>query len=293
MTRTPVSRSKSQPAGGPDPTAVRTALWRALHLELDLPPHIFEDRLGLQLVEPGGSWRQRPDMHPTRTARARASIVARARFVEDLVEEEARRGVDQYVLLGAGLDTCAQRRPDLADRVRFFEVDPPASQDWKRHRLEALGHGHPTRPCFIPFDFESDQTWVQAAALQGFAPDRPSVVAALGVCMYLTREAIRRTLDQVAALAQGTVLVMTFHPPLEQLEPQERGSQEATMRYAAAAGTPFLSLLAPKEVLDLARGAGFRDLAHVSSAQLATRYFQSRTDGLRPSSAEEILVARV
>lgn len=292
MPRNPLPGSGPRPSSGPEPTAERTALWRALHLELDAPPHVIVDGLGLQLAAPSEGWRRRPDMHPARTARARASIVARARFIEDLVEEEARHGVDQYVLLGAGLDTCAQRRPDLAERVRFFEVDPPAPQRWKCRRLEALGLGVPGRPCFIPFDFESDQTWVEAAALQGFAPDRPSVVAALGVSMYLTRDAIRRTLGHVTALARGTTLVMTFHPPLDHLEPQERGSQEATMRYAAAAGTPFLSLLAPEEILILAREAGFSEVEHISSAQLAARYFQARTDGLRPSSAEELLVAR-
>ena len=99
----------------PDNTAVRVALWRALHLEMDPPPHVFEDKVGLQLAAPDEGWRNRPDMSPF-TRPFRASILARARFIEDLVAEQTARGVGQYVILGAGLDTFAQRRTELAAR---------------------------------------------------------------------------------------------------------------------------------------------------------------------------------
>lgn len=85
---------------GPDHTAVRTALWRALHLRADAPPHVIEDEAGLRLAGPDApdapddrGWRARPDMDVEATRRTRASIVARARFVEDLVVTQAGRGV--------------------------------------------------------------------------------------------------------------------------------------------------------------------------------------------------------
>ena len=95
----------------PDSTAVRVALWRALHIEVDPPPHVFEDTVGLKLAAPDEGWRGRPDMDAEGTKLFRASILARARFIEDLVTEQAQRGVAQYVILGAGLDSFAQRRP--------------------------------------------------------------------------------------------------------------------------------------------------------------------------------------
>src|SRR6188768_3531699 len=95
----------------PDNTALRVALWRALHVQVDAPPHVFEDEVGLKLAAPEEGWRARPDMSSF-TRLFRASIVARARFIEDLVEAHAVRGVGQYVILGAGLDTFAQRRPE-------------------------------------------------------------------------------------------------------------------------------------------------------------------------------------
>ena len=100
-----------EPAEAPDSTAVRVALWRAMHVQVDPPPHVLEDEIGLQLVAPDDGWRARPDMDPVGTRGFRAAIVARARFIEDLVAEQAGHGVAQYVILGAGLDTFAQRQP--------------------------------------------------------------------------------------------------------------------------------------------------------------------------------------
>ena len=118
---------------GPENTAVRVALWRALHVEIDSPPHVLEDVVGLQLVAPDEGWRDRPDMS-TFTRPFRASILARARFIEDLVAEQVARGVAQYVILGAGLDTFAQRRPELASRLLVFEIDQPIRLPrWARH----------------------------------------------------------------------------------------------------------------------------------------------------------------
>ena len=109
----------NEQAAEPENTAVRVALWRALHVEADAPPHVLVDEIGLKLAAPDEGWRNRPDMSPF-TRMFRAAIVARARFIEDLVAEQAAGGVGQYVILGAGLDTFAQRRPELASRVRVF-----------------------------------------------------------------------------------------------------------------------------------------------------------------------------
>jgi methyltransferase (TIGR00027 family) len=274
-----------------DSTAVRVALWRAMHVQIDPPPHVLEDEIGLRLAAPDDGWRDRPDMDPHGTSRFRASIVARARFVEDLVVEQAGHGLSQYVILGAGLDTFAQRRPEIASRLRVFEVDQPGPQAWKRQRLIELGFGIPEWLRLVPVDFEAGWSWWERLAAAGFDAGQPAVVASTGVSMYLTRDAIVATLRQIAALARGSTLAMTFLLPLELTEPEERPVYEATQKAARAAGTPFISLFAPAEMLALAREAGFREAQHVSAASLTQRYFAGRTDGLRPPSAEELLVA--
>ncbi|KAB2378165.1 class I SAM-dependent methyltransferase [Actinomadura montaniterrae] len=274
----------------PEQTAVRVALWRALHVQVDAPPHVIEDEVGLRLVAPGDGWRRRPDMDPDGTSLYRAGIVARARFVEDLVAEEAARGVGQYVVLGAGLDTFVQRRPEAAARLRVFEVDRPGPQEWKRRRLAELGYGVPDRLRLVPVDFEAESWWERLVAA-GFDPGAPAVVASAGVSMYLTREANAATLRLLSSLAPGSTLVMTFQPPLELIDAAERPARRAAEEGARSSGTPFISFFAPREITAMALEAGFERARHVSAAMLNERYFAGRADGLRTSSGEELLVA--
>jgi methyltransferase (TIGR00027 family) len=276
----------------PDSTAVRVALWRAMHVEVDSAPHVLEDVVGLQLAAPDSSWRDRPDMHPDGTRGFRAAIVARARFIEDLVAEQADAGVTQYVILGAGLDTFAQRRPDLGTRLRIFEVDQPGTQAWKRRRLVGVGYGIPDWLQLVPVDFEIGESWWDGLRAAGFEPGRPAVVASTGVSMYLSKEATAATLRQVAALAPGSTLAMTFLLPAELVDEADRPGLEASSRGARSSGTPFISFYSPAEMVELALGAGFRDASCVSTADLTDRYFAGRSDGLRPSSGEGLLVAR-
>jgi methyltransferase (TIGR00027 family) len=276
----------------PDSTAVRVALWRALHVLVDPPPHVLEDEVGLKLADPDDGWRSRPDMDPDGTRLFRASIVARARFIEDLVVEHAGRGVGQYVILGAGLDTFAQRRPEIAARLRVFEVDQPGHQHWKRRRLVELGFGIPEWLRLVPVDFEAGESWRERLSAAGFDAGQPAVVASTGVSMYLTKEANVAALSQVASLAPGSTLATTFILPVELTDPDVRPGLELAIKGARASGTPFISFFTPAEMLALAREAGFREARHVSAASLARRYFADRTDGLRPpGNSEELLVA--
>ena len=273
----------------PDHTAVRVALWRALHVRADPPPHVIEDEIGLRLADPGDDWRERPDMDVEATRRMRASIVARARFVEDVVAEQAGRGVDQYVVLGAGLDTFAQRRPELGARLTVFEVEQPGTQVWKRRRLTELGYDLPDWLRFVPVDFEGD--WWGRLAAAGLDTGRPAVVAATGVTMYLTRDAITTMFRLVAGLAPGSTLVTTFLRPPDDVEPEQRAQLQVAQRGARASGTPFLSFFTPEQLLALGRECGFREVRHVSAAELAERYFADRGDGVEPSRGEEVMVA--
>lgn len=283
---------KDKRDAAPDSTAARVALWRALHVEADPPPHVLEDEIGLKLLAPDKDWRSRGDMDPQFTRPFRASIVARARFIEDLVVEQAGRGLSQYVILGAGLDSFAQRRPEIASRLRVFEIDQPGPQAWKRQRLIALGFGVPDWLRFVPVDFEAGESWRDRLVTAGFDGSKPAIVVSTGVSMYLSKDANAATLRQVAALAPGSTLAMTFLLPLELADTELRPGLEMAEKGARASGTPFLSFFTPPEILALAREAGFPEARHVSAADLTGRYFVGRTDGLRPpNNAEELLVA--
>lgn len=281
------------PAAIPDSTALRTALWRALHVQVDAEPHVLEDELGMQLAAPDAHWRERPDMDPEGTRGYRASIVGRARLIEDLVAAQVAQGVAQYVLLGAGLDTFAQRRPEIASRIHVYEVDHPDTQTWKRQRLADLGFRGQDGLRFVVVDFEAGESWRAQLAKSGFDATQRAVVASTGVSMYLTREANLATLREVAQLAPGSTLAMTFTLPLDMIDEPERSRHAAVYERARAAGTPFVSFFRPDEMLDLAREAGFSQAEHVGTDDIVARYFGGRSDALKPAKGESFLIATV
>jgi methyltransferase (TIGR00027 family) len=261
-------------------------MWRALHVLIDKPPHVLDDTLGLQIAGvDDDDWQKRPDMDPERTSSSRSSIVARARAAEDMVTSS---GAQQYVVLGAGLDTFAQRNKGT---VRVFEVDAPAAQAWKRERLDELGLLDPERLRLVPVDFEAGESWLDKVVAAGLDPAIPAVVSMLGVTMYLTREAISATLRAAASLAAGSVMVFSYSRPVEMAPPEIRPILEGAAKGAAASGHPWLSLLAPDEAASLARDAGFGDVHMVTSADLHNRYFADRHDGLSPVGGEDLVIA--
>jgi methyltransferase (TIGR00027 family) len=272
----------------PDNTAVRTALWRALHTLVDAEPHIIEDEVGLKLIAPPGDWQERPDMKFTK--RLRASIVARARFVDDLVVEQSKEGIYQYVILGAGLDTFAQRRTDIASKLQIYEIDQPGTLLWKQQRLKKLGFGVPPYLHFVPVDFETTSWWDELLKA-GLDLHKPAIVACTGVSLYLTKEAILSTLKQVATFVPGSTLAMTFYLPMQLLDEEDRPMQEMADKGARAAGTPFISFFTPSEMLDLADEAGFKQAKTISTKDMEHLYFAGRTDDLLPASGEVFLLA--
>src|SRR5215467_1934828 len=203
----------------PSQTAVLTAAARALHME-EPPPWVLDDSLAIQLAGEDGP----PLMERMRTELSHDSLLdftrwvaGRGRFIEDLVEREAADGVGQYVILGAGLDSFAYRHERLLERLRVFEVDQPESQAWKLRRLESLAIARPVNLTYAAVDFET-QTLTDGLAGAGFDFGSRAVVSWIGVTMYLTMEAIRGTLAQLARLARGSTLALTYNLPLSALD---------------------------------------------------------------------------
>lgn len=272
---------------GPDPTAVRAALWRALHVIVDDPPYVLDDTIGLRIAGVDDTWRDRPDMDPVRMSTNRASIVARGRAAEDAVLSS---GAQQYIVLGAGLDTFAQRHDGT---IRVFEVDAPATSAWKQNRLDELGFGSSEQPRLVPVDFEAGQSWLDEVLAAGLDRTAPTAVSMLGVTMYLTRDAISATLRASASLAAGSVVVFSYSRPIEMAPPEIRPILEGAAAGAAASGHPWRSLLSPDDAAGLARAAGFDDVEVVTSHDLHDRYFADRRDGLSPAGGEDLVVGRV
>ena len=274
----------------PDNTAVRTALWRALHVQTDALPHIIEDEAGLRLINPEEGWQKRPDMKYTK--RLRASVVARARFIEDLIIRQSHAGIRQYVILGSGLDTFVQRNPDIASKMQVFEIDQPDTLAWKQIRLNETGFGIPEYLHFVPVDFEVASWWEQLLKA-GFDINRPAVIVCTGVTLYLTRNAIIQTLQQMNGLAAGSTIAMTFYLPVELLDQEDQPMQEMANKGAQEAGTPFVSFFSPDAITELAKEAGLENTKLISTKDMINLYFKDRTDDLLPASGEIFLLATI
>jgi methyltransferase (TIGR00027 family) len=268
-------------------TAFTAAAARAAHLIVDAEPYIFADTVAeAMLGDRAGellAYHRLHGDHPV-LAGARAQVLIRARVAEHLLGES---GVEQYVILGAGLDSFAYRSP-LARELRVFEVDHPATQAVKRDRLAAAGLRPLTDVRHVPVDLEADRLLPHLAA-HGFDAGRPAFVSWLGVSMYLTREAVGATLDQVAELAPGSRLVLDHMVPAGLRDAAGQTYVDLVAPHAAESGEPWLSFFAPDEMAGLLAGRGFGAVRGVDQRDALEPELWQRTDALRPAKLSMIV----
>ena len=265
---------------------------RAAHQLLD-HPRILEDAVVLRLIgaEQEAALRanlqvlDRPELRPLRV-----SIAVRSRYAEDALREAVRRGVRQYVILGAGLDSFAYRNPFPPADLHVYEVDHPDTQTWKRQKLRDAGIELPQSLTFIPVDFER-QTLADAMATGGFNSSQPAFVSWLGVTAYLTRETVMDTLGYVASLAPGSEIVFSYVVPLSSLPEPARAARSNLAAYVAAGGEPWLTFFEPAALAVEIRGLGFARVEDFGPEQIFARYLQGRSDGLREEGATQLMKA--
>jgi methyltransferase (TIGR00027 family) len=264
-------------------TALMAAAARAAHLIVDHEPLIFADPLAAPLLGGRGAefigYHRAHGEHLVLSA-ARAQVVCRSRYAEDVLADRIRQGTTQYVILGAGLDSFAYRSP-LARQVQVYEVDLPATQRWKRAALDAARIEVPGTVTFVPVDFEADSL-ASALADRGLSLSRPALVSWLGVTMYLTRQAIGQALAEIAGLAPGTEIIADYMLPAPLRDSAGSAYAELVMPVAAAGGEPWRTSLAPEEMSALLAGHGFGAAAHIRQRDQVSRPLWERSDSLRP-----------
>lgn len=276
----------------PSRTALRVALRRAAHQLYDEPPLVFADPFALSILGPHAAEVQRtPGRNPAykprpHSAGLRAFLVARSRYAEDLLARAAGRGVTQYVLLGAGLDTFALRNPYPS--LRVFEVDHPATQEWKQGLMRVAGITMPDALTFVPVNFEEELLFAGLCAA-GFQPDTPSFFAWLGVVTYLSREAFRATLRMIESRAPGSGFVFDYTQPSAVLPAPEQLEQDSLASRVRLAGEDFRLYWTPQEIAQ--ELATFRGVEDLGKAEINSRYFSNRADNLRVHSSAGRLVS--
>jgi len=264
-------------------SARTAAAARAAHLIVDQPPTIFSDTLAADLLgDEADEYVSYHRVHGTHLvlAAARGQVVCRSRFAEDSLAAAVRRGIGQYVILGAGLDSFAYRSV-LSPQVRVFEVDQRATQEWKRRQLAAARIAEPDNLVFVACDFEAGSL-ADDLVHGGLDPAEPPFVSWLGVTMYLTEAAISRTLADLSALAPGSEIVADYMLPPPLRDEAANVYVELVAPNAAERGEPWLSFLSPEQVSKLLSGHGFRPLRHVAQRDIGDQAIWVRSDSLRP-----------
>jgi methyltransferase (TIGR00027 family) len=273
--------------GKPSRTALAAAVHRAAHQVLE-KGRIFADPLALRILgEDARAIAREAEEHPS-SRRMRTFIAVRTRFAEDALAAAVERGVRQVVVLGAGLDTYAYRNP-FRDRLRIFEVDHPATQIWKRERLNRAGIPLPSSLSFAPVDFEH-QNLVGGLAAAGFNPAHQTFFTWLGVVPYLTKEAIWSTLSFIASLPGGAHVVFDYSDPPDTLSPKTRAVHEQRAARVEAVGETWISYFEANELRMKLAALGFSEVEDLGPPQIAARYFPHRVDTL-PDKGGHVLRA--
>lgn len=277
-------------ADRPSRTAHRVALRRAVHQLWD-NPRVFEDPVALKIIGPDEAAelaRSIPE-DPVPVHRLRAFLVARSRYAEDQLAKAVARGVQQYVILGAGLDTFAYRNSFAG--LRVFEVDHPATQAWKRERLRLGGISVPSSLTFAPVDFETE-TLPHGLQQAGFMADEPAFFSWLGVTSYLARETVLQTLQWIISICSRNAVVFDYALPRSALNSAQQEAFDSLAKQVAAAGEPFVGFFDPEELMREMRSMGFRHIEDLGCDEINARYFSHRADGLRVGKGGHLLCAR-
>ena len=259
-------------------TALGVAIRRAAHQLMDVPP-VLDDPIAVRLIGSGYRGKIGRASHPVGRD-FRAFMAARSRYTEDQLTAFVTQGGAQYVVLGAGLDTFAYRNPFAG--LRVFEVDFPATQQWKRELLAEAEIALPEALTFVPLDFEH-QTLGEGLAEAGFDRGAAAFFGWLGVVPYLTLAAFRSTLGVIAQLPAGSGVSFDYAVAPERLSAVGRKAFDALAGRVAAAGEPFQLLFTPEKMAEQLRRAGFKRFEQLDSDQLNELYFKDRADGLKLS----------
>jgi methyltransferase (TIGR00027 family) len=297
----------------PSRTALATSLMRALHSRFD-PSPLFDDPWGDRLVLESERERmtERVLARMDKDARARAlqgpgsvldnflltntalpGVVIRSRYAEDALRKATVRGISQYVLIGAGLDSFVLRRPAFSEALTIFEIDNPATQTMKIQRIKECGMSLPPSVHFIATDLANEDL-VSALACSCFRKDKKAFFSWLGVSVYLTRQANLATLRAVATCgAPGSELVFTYMDQAQFAQNRSQSPHNENANLVAQTGEPWISGFHPDEIVnDLAR-VGLELVENLDGKAMSERYVQANTTLGRPPASLHIALARV
>ena len=248
-----------------------------MHERFDAPPKLLHDPIAPLLAGPVALDR--------RTDALRLHVVLRTRFAEDRLRAAVERGVEQFVVLGAGFETFAYRQPLWTKSLRIFEVDQTATQTAKRERLAQAGLPIPPNLRFVSLDLTAGPL-VSGLTAHGFEPSRAAFFSWLGVTMYLPRPSVDAVFRAIAGCAPGSEVAFSFAPA--------RAAATSAQLRSAAAGERWQTFMQPAELGTTLSAFGFSAVEFLTPERAARAYgLDARSDGLVRPGRTSVALASV
>lgn len=279
-------------------TALITAYGRAYHA-INEWPKIFDDFLAKELIEEeyeSISYNlaaginffvpEKAELCKDSESALRAVIqnqiapisLSRSIYAENMLKLAIKFGVKQYVILGAGFDTFAFRNKELLNKIDVFELDHPATQEFKLNRIKKAGWEIPKNLHFIPVDFSKDN-FIEKIKKSPFDVNKLSFYSWLGVTYYLSREEILDTLKSIGSISQKGSSIIFDYADEGIFDDKKTTRRVKNMLFAAMqSGEPMKSCFKCKELISDLEKAGFLLYEHLNHMEIEDKYFKGRSD---------------
>ncbi|MFT4413295.1 class I SAM-dependent methyltransferase [Fredinandcohnia humi] len=283
-------------------TSLISAFGRAYHSKYDTPK-IFDDFMAKDLIslqefsdirenmidgihffnqEIANKFQDHPDeiLKWITQVQLSPTPLARAAYCENVLIHELSLGVEQYVILGAGLDTFCFRHPELNNRIEIFEVDFPATQDFKKKRLANANYEFPNNLHFIPMDFTKEFS-IHNLVEEGFMPNKKTFFSLLGVSYYLTKEENANLVSKLLSnVPSGSSIVFDYADDKLFEEKGISNRVQNMVQMASASGEPMKSCFTYDEIEKMLESSGLLIYEHLSPDTINNQFFNKRTDYL-------------
>lgn len=282
-------------------TSLVSAFGRAYHSQYDTPK-IFDDFIAKDLLSKeefsmisrnmiggiqffnkniGEMFKDNPDeiLKWITQVQLSPTPLARSAYCEQVLLNEVKLGLKQYVILGAGLDTFGFRHSEMEHSLEIFEVDYPTTQDFKRKKLNQANFHIPNNLHFVPMDFTTNFTQ-QDLIDEGFDHQK-TFFSLLGVSYYLTKEQIANLINHIFAnLPSGSSIVLDYADENLFVEKGLSNRVENMVKMVSASGEPMKSCFTYLEMEKMLEKSGLLIYEHLSPAKINELYFKDRTDYL-------------
>jgi methyltransferase (TIGR00027 family) len=201
------------------------------------------------------------------------SPLGRAAWSEKALRTAVEIGAAQYLIIAAGYDTFAYRKPAWAAKLRVFEFDLPLMSEDKQKRVLNICTEKPDNLAYIPIDLSSDSISEKICSCSIYDRNKLSFCSLLGISYYLSKEDYRNLLQNISSfLSNGSTVVFDYPDEYTYTEQAGERAKKQSM-LAGGAKEKMLACYAYEEMCQLLSDSGFLIYEHLTPDEITEQYF--------------------